>query len=124
MNRVQLVSILGSLGLLAMILELIRRGKLAEEYSLLWIATGAVLLLLSLWRGLLDLFAAAVGIFYPPSGLFLVGFIFVLLLILHFSVIVSRLSRQNRELAQDVALLREKLERMTRTDDGKTRGEE
>lgn len=109
-TRVQLVSVLGSLVLLLLILELIRRKKLAEEYSLLWIATGTVLLLLSLWRGLLDLLAGLVGIFYPPSALFLVGLIFILLLILHFSVIVSRLSRKNRELAQDVALLRRRIE--------------
>lgn len=109
-SRVQLVSVLGSLILLLLILELVRRGKLAEEYSLLWIATGAVLLLLSIWRGLLDLFAGMVGIFYPPSALFLIGLVFILLLILHFSVIVSRLSRKNRELAQQVALLRRKVE--------------
>ncbi len=109
-SRVQLVSVLGSLFLLLLILELVRRSKLAEEYSLLWIATGAVLLLLSIWRGLLHRFAELVGIFYPPSALFLIGMIFILLLILHFSVIVSRLSRKNRELAQQVALLRRRVE--------------
>ncbi len=108
-DRVQLVSIVGSLSLLVLILELIRRGKLAERYSLLWIVTGAVLLGLSIWRGLLDNFAVALGIFYPPSALFLVGLVFVLLLILHFSVIVSRLSRRSRLLAQEVALLKEAL---------------
>ena len=113
-SRVQAVSVLGSLTLLLLILELVRRGKLAERYSLLWIATGGVLLLLSLWRGLLDRFAATVGIFYPPSALFLVGMIFILLLILHFSVIVSRLSRKNRSLAQRVALLDEQIREMER----------
>jgi hypothetical protein len=105
-----LVSILGSLGLLLVILELVRKGKLAEEYSLLWILTAVVLFALSVWRGILDLLARAVGIYYPPSALFLVGFGFVLLLILHFSVIVSRLSKRNQELAQALALLREELE--------------
>lgn len=109
-SQIQLVSIAGSLGLLLLILELVRRGKLAERYSLLWIATAVVLLVLSVWRDFLDLFAKAVGIFYPPSALFLVAFGFVLLLILHFSVIVSRLSRRTRELAQAVALLKEELE--------------
>ncbi len=111
-SRVQVVSILGSLTLLVLILELVRRGKLAERYSLLWIATGAVLLVFSLWRGLLDRFAAAVGIFYPPSALFLVGLVFILLLILHFSVIVSRLARKNRRLAQRLALLDERIREM------------
>jgi len=111
-SQVQSVSIAGSLVLLLVILELIRKGKLAEEYSLLWIATGVVLFVLSVWRGILDLFARLVGIYYPPSALFLVGFVFVLLLILHFSVIVSRLSRRNRELAQTVALLGRKIEEL------------
>jgi len=109
-SQVQTVSVLGSLALLLVILELVRKGRLAEEFSLLWILTAGVLLLLSLWRGVLDLLAAALGIFYPPSALFLVGFGFVLLLILHFSIIVSRLSRQNRELAQALALLRTEIE--------------
>ncbi|MBN1826789.1 MAG: DUF2304 domain-containing protein [Candidatus Eisenbacteria bacterium] len=110
MSQIQIVSIGGSLALLLIILELIRKGKLAEEYSLLWIATGAVLLLLSIWRGILDAFARVVGVYYPPSALFLVGFGFMLLLILHFSIVLSRLTRNNRNLAQTVALLERKLE--------------
>jgi hypothetical protein len=110
LSQVQVVSVAGSLFLLLLILELVRRGKLAERYSLLWITTGAVLLLLSIWRGGLHLVAKALGIYYPPSALFLIGWIFVLLLILHFSVIVSRLSRRTRELAQTVALLTQTLE--------------
>ncbi len=121
-DRVQLVSVLGSLFLLLLILELVRRGKLAEEYSLLWITTGIVLLTLSIWRGLLHLFASLVGVDYPPSALFLVGLIFILLLILHFSVIVSRLSRKNRVLAQKVALLQQKLETIEAKGENESRG--
>ncbi|MFH1279703.1 MAG: DUF2304 domain-containing protein [Candidatus Eisenbacteria bacterium] len=116
--RIQIVSILGSLGLLLLILELIRRRKLAERYSLLWIVTALVLFGLSVWRGLLHLFARAVGIYDPPNALFLVGFVFVLLLILHFSVIVSRLSRRSRELAQSLALLKRDIEEMSRSGEG------
>ena len=119
-DQIQVVSVLGSFFLLLLILELVRKGKLAEEYSLLWIATGAILLLLSLWRGILHLFAKVVGIYYPPSALFLVGFIFMLLLILHCSVIVSRLSKKNRQLAQTVALLKQSIEKnaLSETEDG------
>lgn len=117
-SQVQIVSVLGSLGLLLTILELVRRGMLAERYSLLWIVTALVLFGLSVWRELLHLFARAIGIYYPPSALFLVGFVFVLLLILHFSVIVSRLSRRSRELAQSVALLKREIEEMNRDSGG------
>ena len=116
-SQIQVVAIIGSLSLLLLILELIRKGKLAEEYSFLWVVTGVVLFILSTWRGILHFFAKLVGIYYPPSALFLVGFVFVLLLILHFSVIVSRLSRQNRELAQTLALFRLEMESALREKD-------
>jgi len=109
MDRVQWVSILGSALLVAIVLELVRSRRLQEEYSLLWLFTGAVLLLLSLWRGLLDRMAFLFGIAYPPSALFLVGFGFFLLILLHFSVILSGLSERTKKLAQEISLLREEL---------------
>ena len=109
MDRVQWVSILGSAVLLTVVFELVRSRRLQEEYSLLWLFTGAVLLLLSLWRGLLDRMAFLFGIAYPPSALFLVGFGFLLLILLHFSVILSGLSERTKRLAQENALLREEI---------------
>jgi hypothetical protein len=105
MPRVEIISLLGSLGLLALIIELVRRRKLGEAYSLLWLLTGATLVVLSLWRELLDVLASLVGIFYPPTALFVVGFGFVLLILLQFSVMVSRLSDENRSLSQRLAIL-------------------
>jgi hypothetical protein len=105
MPRVEIISLLGSLGLLGLIIELVRRRKLGEAYSLLWLLTGATLVLLSLWRELLDVLARLVGIFYPPTALFVVGFGFVLLILLQFSVMVSRLSDENRSLSQRLAIL-------------------
>ena len=106
MDRIQWVSILGSAALLIAVLELVRSRRLREEYSLLWIFTAAVLLLLSCWRGLLDRLALLTGIKYPPSALFLVGFGFFLLLLLHFSLVLSDLSRKTKRLAQELALKR------------------
>lgn len=108
MDRVLWVSVLGSGLLLAVVLELVRRRRLREQYALLWICTGVVLLALSGSRGLLDGLAGALGIRYPPSALFLVGFGFGLLILLHFSVVHSRLSRQVKTLAQEIALLKER----------------
>ncbi len=104
MDRIQWVSILGSAALLVVVLELVRRRRLREQYSLLWIFTAAVLLLLSVWRGLLDRLAILTGIKYPPSALFLVSFGFFLLILLHFSLVLSDLSRKVKTLAQDLAL--------------------
>jgi hypothetical protein len=109
MDRVQWVSILGSFGLLAIVFELVRSRRLQEEYSLLWIFTGAVLLVLSGWRGLLDRLAFLVGVHYPPSALFLVGFGFFLIILLHFSLVLSSLSERTKKLAQEISLLKEEI---------------
>ena len=105
MNRVEIIAILGSLLFIFIIIELIRRRKLAEGYSLLWLLTGFVLLLFSLWRELLHIFSETVGIFYPPAALFLVGFLFFFLILLQFSIVISKLSHRNKALAQQLSLL-------------------
>ena len=105
MRRVEIVMILGSVGLLLIVLELVRRRRLKEEYSLLWLLTAVVLLALSLWRSSLDSTAKLMGIFYPPTALFVVGFGFVLLLLLYFSTIISKLSSENNSLTQRLAIL-------------------
>ncbi|MDE0610710.1 MAG: DUF2304 family protein [Anaerolineaceae bacterium] len=117
-DRTTLVGALGSIGALLLVLELVRRRHLREEYALLWLATGAVLLLLSLSRPLLDTLAELTGIFYPPSALFLVALLFVLAILLHFSIVLTRLTQQNRELAQQLALLRLELEQRASVDEG------
>lgn len=106
-DRIQWVSILGSGALLLVVLELVRSRRLREQYSLLWILTAVVLLVLSCWRGLLDTLARATGIKYPPSALFLVGLAFFLLLLLHFSLVLSDLSRKTKRMAQELALLKD-----------------
>jgi len=108
-ERVEITAILGSVSLLLIVLELVRRKRLKEEYSLLWLLTCIVLLVLSFWRGLLDVLARLVGIFYPPTALFVVGLGFVLLILLHFSTVISKLSTENKELAQRLAILSWKL---------------
>ncbi|MCY4527115.1 MAG: DUF2304 domain-containing protein [Anaerolineaceae bacterium] len=123
-DRTMIVGALGSIGALLLVLELVRRRHLREEYALLWLATGAVLLLLSLSRPLLDTLAALTGIFYPPSALFLVALLFVLTILLHFSVILTRLTQQNRELAQQLALLQHDLEQRASVDEGHQRDDE
>ncbi|HEX2233437.1 MAG TPA: DUF2304 domain-containing protein [Thermoleophilaceae bacterium] len=106
--RVQLVAIVASALLLLMILELVRRRRLLERYALLWLFSSVVLLGLSIWRDFLETLARAVGIYSPPNALFLIAFGFVLVLLLHFSLAVSRLSDQTKVLAQRLALLEQK----------------
>jgi hypothetical protein len=108
-DRIQLVAIIGSAILLFVVLEMVRRRRLMERYALLWLLSAIVLIGLASWRtGLLHV-SRAVGIIYPPNALFFIAFGFVLLLLLHFSSVVSRLSDQTKVLAQRLALLEERV---------------
>jgi hypothetical protein len=109
--RIQIASILVGLVLLGVIFQLIRRNRLQEKYALLWIASVVIVLVLSVWRGLLESFAACVGIFYAPSALFLVALFCGMIIALHFSVVVSDLTKQNKTLVQEIALMKEELHR-------------
>ena len=112
--RVQLFAILAAGFLLLVVLELVRRRRLLERYALLWLFSTAVLLGLAVWKNLLQRVASTVGIYYAPSALFVIAFGFILLLLLHFSVVVSRLADQAKILAQRVALLEERNRRLER----------
>jgi hypothetical protein len=109
--RIQIVSVIASGLLLLGILELVRRRRLLERYALLWLFSALVLLALAVWSGLLETVSDAVGIIYPPNALFLVAFGFVMVLLLHFSIAVSKLAEQSKVLAQRLALLEERHER-------------
>jgi hypothetical protein len=93
-----------------LIFELIRRRHLMERYALLWLLAGLTVLVLALWKGLLSTLAHAAGISYLPSALFAVAFLFVLVMLVHFSMTISRLSDQNTILAQRLALLQQRLD--------------
>ena len=108
-DPVQLVSIGISAALLVTIVELVRRGRLTEEYSFIWIVCAVALFALSLWRNLLDLAAAVLGVHYPPAVLLLVLTFFVVIVSLYFSVIVSRHRKQIERLVEEVALLDEQV---------------
>jgi hypothetical protein len=110
--RVQIVAIAVSLALLLGVLELVRQRRLLERYAILWLFSATVLLALSAWKGLLERVAHAVGIFYAPSALFVIAFGFILILLLHFSIAVSRLAEQSKLLAQRLALIEDRERRL------------
>jgi hypothetical protein len=107
-TRIQILAILVSGALLLIVLEMVRRKAFLERYALLWLLSAIVLLALSVWRGLLESLADLIGIAYPPNALFLVAFGVVLVLLLHFSLAVSKLSDQTKVLAQRLALLEQR----------------
>ncbi len=112
--RLQIVSIIATLGLFGLVFELVRRRRLMERYALLWMFSTAILLALAVWKPLLDRVAVAIGIFYAPSALFAVALGFILVILLHFSIVLSRLSDQSKVLAQRVGLLQERIDVLER----------
>ena len=107
------ISIAGAVAsvlLVLFVLELIRKRRLKERYALLWLLTGIVLLVLSLWRSGLNTIASWLGVTsYPPAVLFAVATLFILLVLLHYSTVISKLTDENVDLAQRIALLEERV---------------
>ena len=108
--RISIAAALASVFLILFVFELIRSRRLRERYALLWLVAGLTLLVLSLWRGSVNTIAGWVGIqTYPPAVLFAVAVLFILLVLLHYSTVVSKLADQNTILAQRLALLEQRL---------------
>jgi uncharacterized membrane protein len=110
--RNKIVALAFGIMMLLLVIELVRRRKLREEYSWLWLMTGAMILLLSSWFGLLKWVTHLVGAVTPSSTIFLFAFLFLILISLHFSVVISKLTSQNKELTQRYALLELELREM------------
>jgi hypothetical protein len=103
--RVKIVAIVISIGLLMLIVELVRRRKLREEYSWLWLLTGSFVMILVMWFSFLKWITHVIGAITPSSTIFFFAFLFLFFISLHFSVVISKLTDQNKELAQRYALL-------------------
>jgi hypothetical protein len=112
-NLGQYVAVAGSVALLGVVLELVRRRKLSEEYSFIWILTSIALIVLSAARDWVDAIALDLGILYGPAFLLLLLVFFVVIAALHFSLVISRQRRQIERLIEDVALLEAEQRRLT-----------
>jgi hypothetical protein len=117
---IQIISLLGASLFLLFIFRLIIKGKLREEYSILWIACTVVLIIFSIWRKGLEEISLALGVFYPPSLIFLGAIFAILIFLVHLSVVVSRLQTQIKVLTQEVALLKNELRTRHLLDDTDT----
>lgn len=108
MDRVQIFGLISGILLLLLVLELVRRKKLLEGYSLIWILVCLGLIVVSLWKGLWEKLAQILGIFYSPVILFLFAFAFLLLIVLDLTIKISKLTEENRKLGQNLGLKRVK----------------
>lgn len=111
MTRIQLITIGIDLLFLVYIAKLIIKGKLREEYAIVWLICTAILLVFSFWAKGLDVMAHLFGV-YEPANLVFTGFIFVILIyLLHLSVVNSKLQQNMTKITQELALMKEKAER-------------
>jgi hypothetical protein len=103
--RIRILTIGGAVAILLMVIELVRRRKLKEEYSVLWVITAVLTLLVSIWFALLRNLTSVIGAISPASTLFFFGLLFCIVLLLHFSVRISSLERRLTTLVQEVGLM-------------------
>jgi hypothetical protein len=108
----KIFAIIVSVALLVFIIELVRRKKLREEYSWLWLLTGAIILILALWYDLLQWVTQLIGAALPTSTLFFLGLVFLILISIQFSVKISELHNQVKNLAQEMGLLKNRIEEL------------
>jgi hypothetical protein len=107
MDLIPLLATLVNLIIFLLVIELIRRNRLKERYSLLWLVSTVVMLFFSMSRQALHFIARLFGIQYPPSFIFLLAIIFLIIILIHFSTVISELTDRNKTLAQDIALLKD-----------------
>jgi hypothetical protein len=106
----KIFAVMASFLIMAVVVELVRRRKLREEYSWLWLLTGAVIIALVSWYDLLVSLTRLIGAIAPTTTLFIFGLLFLMLISLHYSIQISTLSHQVKEMAQQLTLLRGQVE--------------
>jgi hypothetical protein len=104
-GKAQIIAIVVTVLMLALVIDLVRRRRLVERYALLWMLAAACLVILAVWNGGLNAIADVAGIKSPPNALFLLGLAVIFGLLLNFSIAFSRLSEETKILAQEVARL-------------------
>jgi hypothetical protein len=112
--RAQLLVIVLGLLVLLFVLNEVRRKKIREEYSLLWILSASVLVLSATFIKGVEKLSHLVGIYYPPAFLFLIAILMVMVLQFHFSTVISTLREQNKNLTQDLGILEAEVKELRR----------
>lgn len=98
-------AITASIVTFGVVIELIRRRKLREEYAFLWVMTSLGMIVLSSWYGLIEKITHLIGAVVVTTTLFIFALLFLLLISVHFTMVLSRLTVQVRRLAQEIAVL-------------------
>lgn len=100
-----------SLALLVTIFEFVRKRHLREEYAILWLVTALAIAVLSLWPGLVETLGRITGFYYLTSVVFIV-FVFVVGVLMHYSIVISKMKENSKEMVQKLGLLDQKIREM------------
>ena len=118
MDNIQIILIVSSCLFLLLIFELTRKKRIREAYSLIWFMAGIVMLIFSIFRGLLDKMAVLFGVVYAPALIIPIMVLLGLLLGIHFSIIISRLTEDNKRLIQEIGLLKHRVQELEKKNQG------
>ncbi|MEI6815102.1 MAG: DUF2304 domain-containing protein [Bacteroidota bacterium] len=110
MERIQLIAIIASFLFLFYIGRLIVKGKLREEYAIVWIVCTIILIIFSFWRNGLQVMSDLAGVYAPPNMVFIGSIIAIMIYLLHLSIVVSKLQEQNKTLTQEIAMMKQKMD--------------
>ncbi len=113
-NRIQIIAIAGSISILIFIIVLIRQHRLKEEYSLLWLFFTVFILIFSVWRDGLEWISSLIGIAYPPAALFLILIMALFVIMIEFSLIISKQSFWIKSISQEIGLLKQELNELSK----------
>jgi hypothetical protein len=108
-NRIQILAIIGSISLLIFIIILIRQHRLKEEYSLLWLFFTVFFIIFSVWRNGLEWISDLMGIAYPPAALFLILIMALFVIMIEFSLIISKQSERIKSIGQNIGLMQQEI---------------
>ena len=111
--NVTITGIVTGVLMIVVVLELVRRRSLGEKYALLWLLLAVVIIVLSAWPKLLQKLANLLGVYYPPSIIFGLAFIFIFAIMIHFSAVLSRQNKGYNSMVQRLSMLEEKILRLT-----------
>ena len=104
-DKIQYFAIAGSIIFLIFVFLLVRNKKIKEEYSILWLFFGIIFFIISVWRDALILISGFIGIAYPPVAFLLILIMAIFLILIQFSVVISKLKENNKNLTQKIGLL-------------------
>ncbi|MFT4576458.1 MAG: hypothetical protein ACJAX7_002236 [Saprospiraceae bacterium] len=108
-NRIQILAIIGSISLLIFIIILIRQHRLKEEYSLLWLFFTVFFIIFSVWRNGLEWISDFMGIAYPPAALFLILIMALFVIMIEFSLIISKQAERIKSIGQNIGLMKQEI---------------